>query len=411
MKHARAAWRPAPSAALLTLLALSGPAGFVPTARADGPATSRDSVYLVGEFVDPVCIFQHGMQGVKQRECAMVPGRVDQGIYFLDIRQRHLYAVIGQTHWQDPQKAFMDLLGDTVAVTGRVWGRFGGRALAITHVYPVREQPRPSYSFWPWSWHWSTLIGCGLLAALYLLALGPLRRRMGGPPGVETGRAAAFLAGLAIVLLSLNGPIHDLSDLYLFSTHMVQHLMLAEAFPPLFIVGIPSWLWAWLLRRRAAGAAFRFLTRVPLGFALYTVVFSIWHVPVLYNLMMRSHGFHVVMHLMVMATAVLMWWPILGVAAGAPRLSEGAQMLYLFVAGIPMSAVAALITFAERPLYEWYALAPRIWSLAALDDQRYGGLIMWVPGAFVYYAMMTLVWFRWAAREEKAGGAVPQGAA
>ena len=405
-ERARAVLRTAAVAAAC-LLAL---AAHATPARADA-ATSRDSVYLVGEFVDPVCVFQHGMLGALQRQCAMVQGRVYQGMYFLDIRQRHLYSVIGMTHVEDPQKAFLDLLGDTVAVTGRVWGRFGSRAIAITNVFPVAQQPRPIYAWWPWSWHLSTLVGCGLLALLYLLAIGPWRASLGAPSRIETGRAIAFLSGLVVVIVGLNGPVHDLSDLYLFSTHMVQHLMLAEAFPPLFIIGVPAWLWAWLLRRPAIGPAWSLLTRVPVGFALYTVVFSIWHVPPLYNAMMRDHNFHIAMHLMVMASAVLLWWPILGAAAGAPRLAEGAQLIYLFVAGIPMSAVAALITFANEPLYMWYALAPRVWNLSAIDDQRYGGLIMWVPGAFIYYAMMTVVFFRWAAREEKAGGAIPQGAA
>jgi putative membrane protein len=298
-----------------------------------------------------------------------------------------------------------------VAVTGTVWRRFGSQAIAITHVYPYREQPKPRYRAWPWEWHVSTLVGCLLLAALYLLAVGPLRARLGAPPGFETGRAVAFLSGLVLVLLSLNGPIHDLSDLYLFSTHMVQHLLLAQAFPPLFIVGIPLWLWAWLLRPRSLAAVWRFLAGVPMGVVLYTLVFSIWHVPVLYNLMMRDHDFHVVMHLMVMATAVLMWWPILGPEPVAKRLSEPAQMLYLFLIGIPMSGVAALITFSDQALYEWYALAPRLWGLSPLEDQRLGGVIMWVPGALVYWAIMTVVWFRWALREERSGGALPHGAA
>ncbi len=391
-------------------LALALSLGTARLARADGVAAGADSVYLIGEFVDPVCIFQHGMQGVMQRQCAMVPGRVDQGIYFLDVRQRHLYSVIGMTHQDDPERKFMDRLGDTLAVTGKVWTRLGSRAIAIREVYPLARQPAARYAWWPWPVHVSTVVGCGLLAALYLMALGPLRRRLGGPPGFETGRAATFLSGLVVVLLALNGPIHDLSDQYLFSTHMVQHLMLAELFPPLFLLGLPGWLAARLLGPRVASGSWRFVAAVPVGFALYSVVFSIWHVPALYDLMMRDHGFHVVMHLMVMMSAVLMWWPILGPEPAARRLSDLAQMLYLFLVGVPMSAVAALITFADQPLYEWYALAPRIWGLSALDDQRIGALIMWVPGALVYWALMTVVWFRWAAREE-AGGAIPHGAA
>src|SRR5438552_14397705 len=91
-------------------------------ARAGPGDVNPDSVYLVGEFVDPVCTFQHGlaMVGKAQRECALVSGRAESGIYFLDIRQRRLYAVIGQNHWDDPRAGFLDALGDTFAVRARI---------------------------------------------------------------------------------------------------------------------------------------------------------------------------------------------------------------------------------------------------------------------------------------------------
>jgi hypothetical protein len=120
------------------------------SARADGGTANADSVYLVGEFVDPVCLFQHGMQGVAQKQCAMVNGRVEQGMYFLDIRQRKLYAVIGQNHWQDPRAGFLAALGDTFAVRARVWKVDGSQAIAINAMYPWREQPKRA-SARPWS--------------------------------------------------------------------------------------------------------------------------------------------------------------------------------------------------------------------------------------------------------------------
>src|SRR5262245_37770090 len=112
---------------LLLLTALySGPAVAGP-----GDAGS-DSLYLVGECVDPVCIFQHGMTGVAQRTCAMVRGRTEQGMYFLDIRTRKLYTVIGQTHWEDPRQGFLDALGDTFAIKAKVWRYGSSAALAVT---------------------------------------------------------------------------------------------------------------------------------------------------------------------------------------------------------------------------------------------------------------------------------------
>jgi putative membrane protein len=72
-----------------------------------------------------------------------------------------------------------------------------------------------------------------------------------------------------------------------------------------------------------------------------------------------------------------------------------------------MIPVAAFITLADRALYEWYALAPRLWGLSAVDDQRIGGLIMWVPGVLVYWGFMTAIWFGWAMREEARATAAP----
>jgi putative membrane protein len=90
------------------------------------------------------------------------------------------------------------------------------------------------------------------------------------------------------------------------------------------------------------------------------------------------------------------------------------QMLYLFILGVPMMVVAALITFSDDVLYPWYAEAPRIFALSVLDDQRLGGVIMWVPGALVIWMAITLVYFRWSRpeiREDEKGflKAVPRG--
>ena len=385
---------------LLVIAALLLP-GLAGRARADWGDADADSVYLIGEFVDPVCIFQHGMQGTLQRQCALVRGRVDQGMWFLDVRHRRLYTVIGQTHWQDPRRGFLESLGDTFAVRGKVWRRDGGAAIDITAAYPYRQQPPARVTWWPWRWAWSVLAGCALLGALYAWALLlRARERPGGEP-IEIWRAISFAAGLLIVVVALEGPIHDLSDYYLFSTHMVQHLLLAQLFPPLVLVGLPLWLKRWLLAPRPVAAVWRAAARVPVGFALYTIVLCLWHFPTFYEWMMRDHGVHIVMHLTLMGTALLMWWPVVGAEAAENPLSPPGQMLYLFLLGTPMMAVAALITFADHPLYPWYALAPRFMGMPALDDQRLGGLIMWVTGGLYYWGAMSVVYFRWAARESR----------
>jgi putative membrane protein len=101
---------------------------------------------------------------------------------------------------------------------------------------------------------------------------------------------------------------------------------------------------------------------------------------------------------MFMVTATIMWWPVMSPLPEL-RLPTGPSMLYLFLVGIPMQVVAALITFADDVLYPWYVLAPRMWGLSALDDQQLGGLIMWIPGNLYIFGAIGVLFFRWA-REE-----------
>jgi len=260
----------------------------------------------------------------------------------------------------------------------------------------VHASPAPP----PFAWtsgevHADVLLGAGVLAAAYALAWAR---------GLRAGatRPVAFLAGLGALLAALNGPLHDLSDYYLFSAHMVQHLVLTLVVAPLLLAGTPGWmldrLLAPLLRRPLGRGAVRLTRPVP-ALGLYAAALIAWHRPGPYNAALEVHGWHIVEHLVLLATAVLAWWPVASASALAPRLHYGAQILYLFAFGMPMTAVAAMITGAEQVLYPFYAAAPRLFSLTPLDDQRLGGVIMWVPAGLIPLLAFTIVFFRWAAAE------------
>ena len=261
-----------------------------------------------------------------------------------------------------------------------------------------RARPTLPYE-WAWSLHPSVLIGTGLLGALYFYGIGPLRRRLGLGPPASPWQVASFCAALLVLLLSLNGPVHDLSDYYLFSVHMLQHLVLTLLFPPLLLMGIPSWLLQPLVRRPGVLAVARLLTRPWLAALLFSVSIAAWHLSPFYDLMMRNHEVHIATHLMFMVTATVMWWPVMSPLPELPPLRPGIGMLYLFLVGIPMQVVGALITFADEVLYPWYVAAPRTWGLSPLDDQQLGGLLMWVPGNLWMFAAIGVLFFQWARQE------------
>jgi putative membrane protein len=270
--------------------------------------------------------------------------------------------------------------------------------MILRHLAPLldeRTRPTGPYQL-AWSLHPSVLVGTGILGALYVYGIGPWRRARGLPPA-PAWRVACFFGALALLLIALNGPIHDLSDYYLFSIHMAQHLLLTLLFPPLLILGLPGWLVEPLIRPHAVLRVARIVTHPVVAAAIFTVTIALWHLSTYYELMMRDHDVHIVTHLMFMATATLMWWPVMSpVPELLPRLGYGLGMLYLFLVGIPMQIVAALITLSGTVLYPWYSVAPRTWGLSPLDDQQLGGLLMWVPGNLYMFLVIGLLFLLWS---------------
>ncbi len=258
-----------------------------------------------------------------------------------------------------------------------------------------------------WDLHPDVLAGLALLGAAYLLGIGPLRRGSTRGPAVAPWRIAAFFGGLGIIFVALNGPLHDLSDRSLVSAHMVQHLLLTLAAPPLLLLGVPGWLLRPILDLPTVAGVGARLCRPLAALALFTVVFTAWHLPMPYEWALRHHGVHIVEHLLLMAGAVLFWWPVLGALPEWPRLEPPAQLLYLFAASVAMVPVAAVITLADEILYPFYGEAARQWGLSPLADQRLGGVIMWVGGPLILLIAMTIVFFRWTGRDVEPAVAPP----
>ncbi len=220
------------------------------------------------------------------------------------------------------------------------------------------------------------------------------------PQGPSAGQRASFIVSLTLLFFTLNGPLHDLSDYYLFSAHMVQHLILTLMVPPLMILGTPAWMLRPLLRHPTVFAVAKRLTGYGACFAIFNVVLAFWHLPPMYNLALANHPVHIGQHLMFIVASVFMWWPLTSPLPELPRASYPIQMLYCFVMVIPMSVISIYIAMADTLLYPAYAVAPRVWGVAPMMDQQYGGLIMWIPGGVFFYAVMTVVFFKWSGRGE-----------
>jgi putative membrane protein len=251
-----------------------------------------------------------------------------------------------------------------------------------------------------WTIHPSTVIGLTALGLLYFW-----RARTAEGIGPSTAQRGAFVSGLVLLFLILNGPLHDLSDFYLFSGHMVQHLIMELIVPPLLISGTPGWMLRPALQWRVIGPLARRITTPIMAFAIFNVTLSIWHIPALYNLALLHHNVHILQHLTFLIASVLMWWPLMSSLPELPRLSYPGQMLYCFLMTLPMSVVAIYIAMADTVLYPLYASSPRLWGITPKMDQLIGGLLMWIPGGLFFYGVMTVVFFRWQREGQGSDGA------
>lgn len=256
-------------------------------------------------------------------------------------------------------------------------------------------------SIWThWHGHPDVLLGLAVLQGAYLLGVGPLRERYGLGDAVDPKMIATFTAGVLVILVSLISPLHVLSDSYLFSAHMLQHVLLTLVAPPLLILGTPDWLLRPLLRPNWSFRLARLLVSPLVAFGIFSLVFSLWHVPALYNMSIDFRGVHIGEHLLFIGTAVLMWWPLTSNMPELPRLSYPFQMVYLFALSVAQIIVFGMITFAPTPIYEFYVNAPRIWALSPLSDQQIGGLIMKLGGGLLFMTLLIVNFFRWYKLEE-----------
>jgi putative membrane protein len=261
--------------------------------------------------------------------------------------------------------------------------------------------------------HPSTVIGIVGLAGLY--EFGARRVTAAAAPNAEPspapthGQRTAYHLALVVMFFSLNGWLHDLSDSYLFSAHMVQHLLLSFVIAPLMVMGTPGSMLRPALSVPGVRPVARWVTKPSRCFAIFTIVFAGWHLPPLYNYALAHHPVHIGQHLMFLVASVLIWWPVLSPLPELPRLSYPLQMLYLFLLSIPMAIVSVYLAYSDVILYPMYASAPRIWGITPMNDQLMGGLIMWIPGGLFLYAIISIVFFRWQQRdgvESRAGAQV-----
>ena len=258
--------------------------------------------------------------------------------------------------------------------------------LADTLVSPWRFQAHPEV--------WVLvvfLVGAWLYAVRFI---GPLSPEVQAGEPVLSRRQGWMVAG-AIALLwgASDWPIHDISEEYLYSVHMFQHMALSYFLPPLVLLATPVWLFRAIIGSQRAGKVIRWLAKPVIAGVLFNLVVMVTHVPTMVNQSVSNPVLHYSLHVAVVASALLMWIPVVS-PDPAMRIGYGGRMVYLFLMSVVPTLPAAWLTFAEGVVYKQYDIAIRVWGLSVTTDQQIAGAVMKLGGSVFLWSTIIFLWFK-----------------
>jgi putative membrane protein len=251
-----------------------------------------------------------------------------------------------------------------------------------------------------WHLHPDVVLLCVTLLGAYFYAINVLRPRLSDAGRVKHKQVALFCSGVLTIFIATGTPIHDLSEQYLLSVHMLQHLLLTLVAPPLLIAGVPSWLWRAMLAGKHVLPVARIVLHPLVTFGVFNFLVVVTHLPVVVDYALREHWFHFFVHAALVTSALMMWWPVVGGFEELPRLSYPLQMTYLIAQSLLPAVIASFITFSQTAVYDFYAEAPRVWGISAVEDQQIAGGLMKTTGTLILWSFVAVAFFKWYAKEE-----------
>ncbi len=260
--------------------------------------------------------------------------------------------------------------------------------------------------------------------ALYFFITIKKRHLFEGNVSLTKKEACAFI--IAVVLLYIvKGSPADLLGHILFSVHMAQMALLLMLIPPLLIAGIPIWIWKALIENRFIKPMFRFFTKPLLALIVFSGMFSIYHIPLIFDVIKQNEWYHILFTLLLFISSLFLWWPIMNKLQGEHQVHGLSKIGYIIASAILITPACALIIFANHSMYATYTSGeawlkamelcvpssklasltlsgPELFSnMSTIEDQRLGGVIMKIIQEVIYGVILGMVFFQWYKSEQE----------
>jgi cytochrome c oxidase assembly factor CtaG len=242
-----------------------------------------------------------------------------------------------------------------------------------------------------------------IIEVLYVRAVHILRRR---GYRVPVRQQLSWHVGMALQAFALLGPLDVYAD-DLLSSHMAQHLLLADVAVPFLLIGMrtpvlvfipPTWLLKSLARRRGLRKAFRTVRQPIPAVGIYLVVLYFWHFGFAFEGALRHPVVHALQHISFVAIGVLIWWSALEPQRRRLR-GELWKIPYILASRMISMFLGVAFVAARNPLYgSYYGDRPRNHGLSPITDQVIAGATM--MSLDIIIMMGALIFFFYRASED-----------
>ncbi|MEX0847361.1 MAG: cytochrome c oxidase assembly protein [Ilumatobacteraceae bacterium] len=224
--------------------------------------------------------------------------------------------------------------------------------------------------------------------------------RVIGPKAVPAGvepvskrQWGCFTGAVALFWIGADWPVHDIGEQYLYSAHMLQHMIFTYFMPPLALMAIPGWMARTVVGDGRGYRVVAWFAKPVIAGVLFNLMVMITHIPGVVNASVGNGPLHYTLHLLLVTLALLMWTPVVGPFPEL-QMGPGGKCIYLFLMSVIPTVPAGWLVFAEGAVYKHYSQPVRIWGITVTDDQQIAGAIMKLGGAAFLWAITIYLFFK-----------------
>ena len=275
----------------------------------------------------------------------------------------------------------------------------GGVLYVLCRFYPA-DLPY----FLPWEFSWPVFLATTLTLAWFFRGLARSSEHS------AMWRNACFIVGVlgnyAVLQTHFDFLAQHMFFMHRWSQFVVHHtapmLIALGASGPVIYAGMPDFLKP-LVTVRPVKRVMDFLQHKAVAPLLFVAMLYFWLLPELHTRAMLDRHLYDLMNWSMAINGIMFWSLIVDPRPHPPaRLSTLWRALAILIIELPQMVLGAILSLSSRDFYPVYSICGRVYDMTPLNDQHYGGLIIWLPGTMMSFAAMIVVLNVMRVNEEKA---------